>query len=144
MQIGIHMDDEEYELTDTKLIVNRYGQDMGIGYLKINPERVPVIVGEGLARDHFEKIKDRLLEFDILCGNFVLLADKNAVHQIEDCIVIDGDAYIARIQGDSHTTMTYDEIEPILSGIEAYRFFSMLMDVIGESPLLSFHIEKRS
>ena len=49
MKIGISLDNYESPMEDTKHLVNNYGYDREIGYLKINPERLPVIVSESKA-----------------------------------------------------------------------------------------------
>ncbi len=59
MQIGIDLVNYQTPIEEWDNIVSAYGKEREIGYLKINPERIPVIVSESKARKPTPKKKDK-------------------------------------------------------------------------------------
>ena len=111
MDIGIYLDNGDYELSETDEIICEYGTDMEVGYLKINPERIPVVVGQKRAEEEFEKFGDSIVEISIMDGKYVLIADKKNIEMTGEKLIVISTAYIAKNQIRSYTALTGGEIE---------------------------------
>ena len=74
MQIGIDLENYQTPIEEWDNIVSAYGQEREIGYLKINPERIPVIVSENKAREEITRLGKHALEFRIkdICYEMVI------------------------------------------------------------------------
>jgi len=121
MQIGINLKEDEFEVTDSDDIVCNYPDGVEVGYLKINPERIPVIVGEKIAEEAIARKKYTKIAID--GGDYVLFADEKSVLYCKDFIEICGTAYIAKKQGGTHTALTADEIDDWIYDFEDEEMF---------------------
>lgn len=119
MEIGINMDDREYELSDSDELLCEYGTDMEVGYLKINPERIPVVEGRKKAEESFERMGSGIEELPICNRHYLLIADRKNVEITATELIVTGTAYIARKQFRSYTELTAGEVEDWLEMFEA-------------------------
>ena len=110
MDIGINMEGIEYQLTDTSCIVFMYGHDMEVGFLKINPERVPVVTSESIVNSEIRQ-EEKTYEVFSLCRNKYALVVESGAYEMENCnLVLYGNAYIARQQKNTVSALTSDEV----------------------------------
>lgn len=110
MEIGINMDERDYEFSDYFLLVNEYGFDIELGYLKINPERIPVVEGKYRAEAEFEKFGSKLIEFPICGGRYILISDRRNIEIVDGSLILTGTAYIAKRQYRTDTALTGSEV----------------------------------
>ena len=110
MDIGIYLDNGDYELSETEELVCEFGTDMEVGYLKINPERIPVVIGEERAEAAFKKFGDSIVEISVMDGRYVLIADKRNIEMTGEKLIVIGTAYIAKNQIRSYTALTGGEV----------------------------------
>ncbi|MCR5432388.1 MAG: hypothetical protein K6E95_07505 [Lachnospiraceae bacterium] len=110
MQIGIDLDNYSDPVVELENLVNAYGENREIGYLKINPLRTPVIVSESKAQADIGKYGDHKAEYPLLGGKFELIVDERAVEKRLHDIAVNGNAYIVRRQGKVFTALDINEI----------------------------------
>ena len=106
MMIGIDLDNYVSPMEDIENIVNIYGLDTEIGYLKINPLRLPVIVSEKKALEKIDKFGDHEVHFHI-GDRFELITDDRSLLEYDNDLDIIGDTYVARQQGEKYTGLTF-------------------------------------
>lgn len=144
MEIGINMDDREYELSDTDELVITLGTDMEVGYLKINPERVPVIEGKNKAEAEFAKMKAHLVEVELLGGRYQMITDDRSIEITPEFIIVEGTAYIGRRQGRKHTALTVDEVEDWLIKLDESYVDHDEMPTDGDFPCIVFEFDSET
>ena len=113
MKIGISLDNYESPMEDTKHLVNNYGYDREIGYLKINPERLPVIVSESKALADIRAMENHKAVYPLNDRRYELIVDDRAISflvQHKGSFILFGNAYIAKRQGRMSTALTMNEI----------------------------------
>ena len=110
MQIGIDLDNYSSPVEDLENLINNYGKGREIGYLKINPERVPVIVSEGKALEEIKRYGENKVTYTVVCGKYEMITDRRAIRNIESDIALYGNAYIVRRQGEIFTALDIEEI----------------------------------
>ena len=98
MQIGINLDNYANPMVELESLICAYGKKREIGYLKINPERVPVIISEGKAQTETDRFGEHMTVYPLCAHKFVLITDDRAVSQDFKDISLRGNAYIARKQ----------------------------------------------
>ena len=117
MFIGIDLENYESPMEEYENLVNNYGQDREIGYLKINPERIPVIVSAEKALKDIERYDDHKAVFPLKDGRYVMIADDRVaiVSDLDDAkLILTANAYLARKQGESFTALTIKEIDELI------------------------------
>ncbi|MCR5321682.1 MAG: hypothetical protein K6E85_00115 [Lachnospiraceae bacterium] len=118
MQIGIELDNYDSPIEEFDQLVNNYAREREIGYLKINPERIPVIISEEKVSAEFNNKKYRGIGFPLNNGHYELITTEEATAMMNgDCVLL-GNGYIGRRQGDSITGLTFDEISHLLKYLE--------------------------
>lgn len=118
MQIGIVLDNYESPMEDLENIISSYGLMREVGYLRINPERVPVVMSESKADEAIDRFQYHIAEYDICDGKYELVADDRGIATVDDSIIISGNAFIARRQGRALTGLTASEITDWLKRLE--------------------------
>jgi len=126
MEIGINLKEDEYEVAEIDDIIIGYPAGIEIGYLKINPERIPVIVSEKIAAEAIARNKDHYIQIDVNGGKYVVITDNRSVIYGEGFIDICGTAYIAKKQVGTYTALTSDEIDDWIYDFEDDEMFSEL------------------
>ncbi len=126
MQIGIDLDNYTDPVVELENLVNAYGENREIGYLKINPIRTPVIVSESKAQADIAKYGDRKAEYPLWGRKYALIVDERAVEKRLNDIAVNGNAYIVRRQGRVFTALDINELLELLLHInraeqEAYK-----------------------
>ena len=111
MYIGLNLSEDDFELVDSETILMSYPCDIEIGYLKINPERIPVLVSAEIAENAIEKYKEHLKKLPAIGGKYFILVDDRAVIYLEGAIEICGTAFVAKKQGETYTALTNEELE---------------------------------
>ena len=117
MKIGIDLDNYAEPMVELQELINNYGNKREIGYLKINPERIPVIVSENRALADMEKLGAHKIAFPVRNGKYDLITDDRAIMMDSGNFELYGNAYIARSQGSVLTALDIEEI------IESLLFF---------------------
>ena len=121
MQIGIDLENYQTPIEEWDNIVSAYGQDREIGYLKMNPERIPVIVSESKAREEIARLGKHALEFRIkdICYEMVI-DDRGALipSSPDGNLIVFGNIYISRKQWNSNVALTMAEIDDLLQYFE--------------------------
>ena len=128
MKIGVDVKGFHSPLEDMENIICAYGEDREIGYLKINPERVPVIIAENKAKREINRAQ-RVKRHNIINRGFELIADyRGVVEPAENGgpLVIFGNAYIVKRQLASNTGLTMAEIVEVLEYLENKEYNSGL------------------
>ena len=113
MKIGINLDNYESPMEYTENLVNKYGFDREIGYLKINPERLPVIVSERKALADIRAMENHKAVYPLNDRRYELIVDDRAISFMvnhKSGFLLFGNAYIAKRQGRMTTALTMDEI----------------------------------
>ena len=113
MKIGINLDNYESPMEDTRTLINNYGYDREIGYLKINPERLPVIVSERKALADIRAMENHKAVYPLNDRRYELIVDDRAISFMvnhKSGFLLFGNAYIAKRQGRMTTALTMDEI----------------------------------
>lgn len=113
MKIGISLDNYESPMEDISNLVNYYGYDREIGYLKINPERLPVIVSERKALTDIRAMGNHKVVYPLNDGRYELIVDERAISfvtKLKGGFLLFSNAYIAKRQGWMSTALTMDEI----------------------------------
>ena len=110
MQIGIDLENYASPMEDIENIINDYGKNREIGYLKINPERLPVIVSEDKALADIERYGVHKETYTVMNGKFEMITDSRAVSKIGSDIALCGNAYIVKRQREAFTALDIDEI----------------------------------
>lgn len=118
MQIGIVLDNYESPLEDLENIISSYGLMREIGYLRINPERVPMVMSESKADEAIDRFQYHVAEYDICNGKYELVADERGIATVDDYIILSGNAFIARRQGRALTGLTASEITEWIKRLE--------------------------
>ena len=110
MQIGINLDNYTEPMMELEDLICDYDKKREIGYLKINPERIPIIISEGKAQTEIDRFGDHKCTYP-LCGNkFVLITDDRAISQDFKDINLRGNGYIARRQLGVFTALDVEEL----------------------------------
>lgn len=108
MQMGIDLDNYVSPMEDIENIINMYGLDTEIGYLKLNPTRLPVIVSEKKTYEKIDRFGEHEMQFQI--GNrFTLITDDRTVVTKEGDFYLIGDTFVAKQQGEIYTGNTFRE-----------------------------------
>ena len=79
MKVGINLDNYESPMEDTRNLVNNYGYHREIGYLKINPERLPVIVSERRALADIRAMENHKAVYPLHDRRYELIVDDSAI-----------------------------------------------------------------
>ena len=121
MKVGINLDTYESPMEDTRNLVNNYGYHREIGYLKINPERLPVIVSERRALADIRAMENHKAVYPLHDRRYELIVDDRAISfmvQHKGGFLLFGNGYIAKRQGRMSTALTMDEILEWLKELE--------------------------
>lgn len=121
MKVGINLDNYESPMEDTRNLVNNYGYHREIGYLKINPERLPVIVSERRALADIRAMENHKAVYPLHDRRYELIVDDRAISfmvQHKGGFLLFGNGYIAKRQGRMSTALTMDEILEWLKELE--------------------------
>ena len=110
MQIGIDLENYASPMEDIENIINDYGKNREIGYLKINPERLPVIVSEDKALADIERYGDHKETYTVMNGKFEMITDSRAVSKRGNDIALCGNAYIVKRQREAFAALDIEEI----------------------------------
>lgn len=110
MQIGIDLDNYKSPMEELENLVNDYGPKREVGFLKINPERLPVIISERKALADMEKYNDHKTSFPVKDGKYEMITSDKAVFIDEGNLFLFANAYIAKKQGDVFTALNMGEI----------------------------------
>lgn len=111
MQIGIDLDNYESPMEEAKNLVSSYGFDREIGFLKLNPERLPVIVSERKALEDIARYGEHKMDFTVKDGHYFLITDERAMTMRDGNIILFGNAYIVKRQGQVFTALNMKEIK---------------------------------
>jgi len=123
MKVTICMYPGECEVMDFEDAINIVGDDVELGYLKINPDRVPSIVAANIAEEEIKRMAEHQINLDV-CGNYMVITDDRAVECTEDEVLIFGTAYIVRKQAGTYTALTYGEIDEWIYEFEDTEIFA--------------------
>ena len=117
MKIGIDLDNYPNPMEEWDNLLNTYGKDREIGYLKINPERVPVIISERKATKYIEQHADQLYTFRVKDQRYEMFVESKGINMPfnGERLIFFGNAYICRKQGDANVALTMAEIEDFLA-----------------------------
>lgn len=122
MKIGIDLDNYQSPIEEWDTLINNYGEEREIGYLKINPERIPVIVSERKALKEIEKWGDKVIRIRFKDFTFEMFLDYKGCLFSEPKdggnVVVFGNAYIAKKQWEADTPLTMREIKELIDYIE--------------------------
>ena len=110
MEIGINLDHYTDPMVDLENLICDYGKKREIGYLKINPERIPVIISEGKAQAEIDRFGEHMITYPLCGSKFVLITDDRAISQDLKDLALRGNAYIARKQSGVFTALDLQEI----------------------------------
>jgi len=110
MQIGIDLDNYKSPMEELENLINDYGAAREIGFLKINPERLPVIVSERKALADIDKYRDHRTSYPVKDGRYEMITSDKAMFIDEGDLFLLGNAYIAKRQGDVFTALNMKEI----------------------------------
>ena len=110
MQIGIDLENYASPMEDIENIINDYGKNREIGYLKINPERLPVIVSEDKALADIERYGVHKETYTVMNGKFEMITDSRAVSKIGSDIALCGNAYTVKRQREAFAALDIEEI----------------------------------
>lgn len=124
MNVAICLTEGECEVMDFEDAIYLGEDAVEIGYLKINPDRIPVIVSAKIAEEAMDRERDHLIKIDVCGGRYMLLTDDRSVIYMESQVAICGTAYIVRKQGGTYTALTYDEIEDWIYDFEDDEMFA--------------------
>ena len=115
MDICINTDKNDAELEEPVNLVCNNGLDKEIGYLKINPERVPSIFLEEDAESAIQRFDKHKVEFTLKGNRYILITDDRAVSYSKDgSIQLFGNGYLVRKQKEKYTGLTMRELNEIL------------------------------
>ena len=117
MYIGIDLENYESPMEDTVNLVNNYSPYREIGFLKLNPERVPVITSSNKYLSAISRYGSHLAVFTLTDGHYALVVDDRGITIQGNDLVVMSNAYIARVQGNTLTSLTMEEIEEWLDYI---------------------------
>lgn len=118
MQIGIDLENYTCPLEDFEKLVCAYGPMREVGYLKINPERIPVVVDEERAEKSLMKFRDYVTAILVKGDKYMLFADYRSVENYGDGFILFGNVYVARFQGRLCTGLTMTDIKDFLEILE--------------------------
>lgn len=118
MQIAVNLTEDECEVMEIDDIICNYPDGVEIGYLKINPERIPVVVSESIAEAALARCENHRMEADVCGGRYAILADDRSLVFVEGAVIVYGTAYIVRKQGQTYTSLVADEIDDWLYDFE--------------------------
>jgi len=139
--IGVHMDDHDYEYSSVYDIRCDNG-DHEVGILKINPDRVPVVLGLERAEKEMSKIGKCLREIPYKALNdYVIFADDRACEVDGDRIRVYGNAYIARRQKRTHIGLSGFEIKVLAACMIGVQAFREMNEQDDEPKVFSFPVE---
>ena len=130
MKIGINLDDYESPMEDIANIINVYGMDTEICYLKLSPRRFPVIMSEKKAMEKIDGYGNHEMHFCIN-GEYEMIVDDRTVFSDEKDLWIDGETFIGKRQGKKHTALTFREMVKLM----AYAF-DIERGITPEKPIL--------
>ena len=122
MKIGINLENYASPMEDIENIINDYGKNREIGYLKINPERLPVIVSEGKALADIERYGVNKETYTVMNGKFEMITDSRAVSKIGSDIALCGNAYIVKRQHEAFAALDIEEILEWLVFLAQYDY----------------------
>lgn len=125
MKVTICMNSGECEVMDFEDTICIAGEDVELGYLKINPERIPAIVAANIAEEEIKRMAEHRMHLDV-CGNYMVITDDRAVVCTEDEVAVYGTAYIVRKQAGTYTALTYGELDDWIYDFEDTELFSEL------------------
>ena len=117
MYIGIDLENYESPMEDLENLVNNYSPYREIGFLKLNPERVPVIVSANKYLSAITRFGSHLAVFTVKDGHYALVVDDRGITVQGDGLAVMSSAYVARVQGSTLTSLTFDEIKEWLDYI---------------------------
>lgn len=126
MQIGINLKEDVFEVAESEDIICNYPDGVEIGYLKINPERIPVVIGAKLAEEEIARNKRYINYYDVNDRGYMIITDDRNVITGENFILILGNAYVTKKQGATYTGLTADEIDDWIYDFEDNEMFSEL------------------
>ena len=87
MKVTICMNSGECEVMDFEDTICIAGEDVELGYLKINPERIPAIVAANIAEEEIKRMAEHRMHLDV-CGNYMVITDDRAVVCTEDEVAV--------------------------------------------------------
>lgn len=111
MKVAICLSENECEVMEFEDAMYLGEDGVELGYLKINPDRIPSIVAAKIAEEAMDREREHLIKIDVCGGRYMLLTDDRAVIYLEGEVAICGTAYIVKKQAGTYTALTYDEIE---------------------------------
>lgn len=130
MDICINTEQGNAEIEEVINLVCNAGLDAEIGYLKINPERVPGIYLEEDAYRAIRRFDNHMITLTLQGGRYFLITDDRAVTlEAEGLVHLYGNAFIVRKQKDQYTGLTMRELNEVMT---------MIADMQGseESPFI--------
>ena len=121
MQIGIDLENYQTPIEEWDNIVSSYGKDREIGYLKINPERIPVIVSESKARKEIENMGKHAFLFRVRDVRYEMVIDDRSAMlpvSVDGDLIVFGNIYIYKKQLNANVALTMAEIDELLKYFE--------------------------
>ena len=146
MDIAINLNDYKCPVVDIKRLINNYGPNREIGVLKINPERLPMVMSEEYALQEIDRFKDRRHCYSFFDGHYGIIFDSKAALIRDGQIALTGNAYIVRRQCRVNVGLTAENL------IELFNYFEDIpgatirdsdTDVKYDALLFEYDEEKR-
>lgn len=126
MQIGIISSDLNYEVLNPEVMDRYYGVE--IGMLKINPERMPMLVSQEQGYAEMNRWGEKDFDaIEIFDGDYVLVAENAALEYEADMLILCGTGYILRKQGKTSTGISFNELMDVKEYLSEVELRSEVM-----------------